>query len=248
MEHSSKGKSSISTHAPLAGRDRKSHSISYVPPVFQPTRPLRGATPKKERFKTFEIFQPTRPLRGATIAEVRTYGNVLHFNPRAPCGARHSRHRCFVITTSFQPTRPLRGATLTDQGKQRCENNFNPRAPCGARPNLFIKVHSLRNFNPRAPCGARPLPMISFLPFLTFQPTRPLRGATSRGFIHLVLIHISTHAPLAGRDCKSVQITMHIFAITDKFQMFLRKMPTVRAFCSFLMQENHADFGCEPPK
>jgi hypothetical protein len=41
---------------------------------------------------------------------------------------------------------------------------------------------------------------------------------------------------------------MHIFAITDKFQMLLHRMPPVRAFCSFLMQENHADFGCEPPK
>ena len=60
--------------------------------------------------------------------------------------------------------------------------------------------------------------------------------------------NISTHAPLAGRDSKSVQITMHIFAITDKFQMLLHRMPPVRAFCSFLMQENHADFGCEPPK
>lgn len=59
---------------------------------------------------------------------------------------------------------------------------------------------------------------------------------------------ISTHAPLTGRDSKSVQITMHIFAITDKFQMLLHRMPPVRAFCSFLMQENHADFGCEPPK
>lgn len=59
---------------------------------------------------------------------------------------------------------------------------------------------------------------------------------------------ISTPAPLAGRDSKSVQITMHIFAITDKFQMLLHRMPPVRAFCSFLMQENHADFGCEPPK
>lgn len=59
---------------------------------------------------------------------------------------------------------------------------------------------------------------------------------------------ISTHAPLAGRDSKSVQITMHIFAITDKFQMLLHRMLPVRAFCSFLMQENHADFGCEPPK
>ena len=60
--------------------------------------------------------------------------------------------------------------------------------------------------------------------------------------------NISTHAPLAGRDSKRVQITMHIFAITDKFQMLLHRMPPVRAFCSFLMQENHADFGCEPPK
>lgn len=81
-----------------------------------------------------------------------------------------------------------------------------------------------------------------------FQPTRPLLGATT-GLVHrLSAFDISTHAPLAGRDSKSVQITMHIFAITDKFQMLLHRMPPVRAFCSFLMQENHADFGCEPPK
>ena len=81
-------------------------------------------------------------------------------------------------------------------------------------------------FNPRAPCGAR-------------------RRAED---LSVDLDAISTHAPLAGRDSKSVQITMHIFAITDKFQMLLHRMPPVRAFCSFLMQENHADFGCEPPK
>ena len=81
-------------------------------------------------------------------------------------------------------------------------------------------------FNPRAPCGAR----------------RTCHGRSRRTNI------ISTHAPLAGRDSKRVQITMHIFAITDKFQMLLHRMPPVRAFCSFLMQENHADFGCEPPK
>ena len=81
-----------------------------------------------------------------------------------------------------------------------------------------------------------------------FQPTRPLRGATLIADASEVLRNISTHAPLAGRDSKSVQITMHIFAITDKFQMLLHRMPPVRAFCSFLMQENHADFGCEPPK
>lgn len=81
-----------------------------------------------------------------------------------------------------------------------------------------------------------------------FQSPRPLRGATTFFTSHNSFIKISTHAPLAGRDSKSVQITMHIFAITDKFQMLLHRMPPVRAFCSFLMQENHADFGCEPPK
>ena len=76
----------------------------------------------------------------------------------------------------------------------------------------------------------------------------PLAGRDRLSAFHEERITISTHAPLAGRDSKSVQITMHIFAITDKFQMLLHRMPPVRAFCSFLMQENHADFGCEPPK
>lgn len=73
-------------------------------------------------------------------------------------------------------------------------------------------------------------------------------SALTNQLVALLPEKISTHAPLAGRDSKSVQITMHIFAITDKFQMLLHRMPPVRAFCSFLMQENHADFGCEPPK
>ena len=159
MEHSSKGKSSISTHAPLAGRDRKSHSISYVPPVFQPTRPLRGATVK----------------------------SGIHVS----------------IAHAFQPTRPLRGATACAQRSQS---------------QMSISTHA------------------------------PLAGRDFFFWVSLKAALISTHAPLARRDCKSVQITMHIFAITDKFQMLLHRMPTVRAFCSFLMQENHADFGCEPPK
>ena len=104
-------------------------------------------------------------------------------------------------------------------------------------------------FNPRAPCGARLIDGNDLMVDGRFQPTRPLRGATNADLLSIYSLGIiSTHAPLAGRDSKSVQITMHIFAITDKFQMLLHRMPPVRAFCSFLMQENHADFGCEPPK
>lgn len=80
-----------------------------------------------------------------------------------------------------------------------------------------------------------------------FQSTRPLRGATRPTPPASLAARISTHAPLAGRDSKSVQITMHIFAITDKFQMLLRKMPTVRAFCFFFVREKLANFSANRP-
>ena len=152
------------------------------------------------------------------------------------------------LKEEFQPTRPLRGATDFDRNGYLL-GVISTHAPLAGRDNdsqvIFalhlisthaplagrdrnnpLKSSGIVNFNPRAPCGAR-----KYL----WQPVTDGAG-------------ISTHAPLAGRDSKSVQITMHIFAITDKFQMLLHRMPPVRAFCSFLMQENHADFGCEPPK
>ena len=58
---------SISTHAPLAGRDVPPSVTSIGIPIFQPTRPLRGATSPAGR-----RLCPWR-----------------YFNPRAPCGARH---------------------------------------------------------------------------------------------------------------------------------------------------------------
>ncbi len=217
---------------------------------FQPTRPLRGATgPVLERPCPTE-FQPTRPLRGATANPTLSHTCHPYFNPRAPCGARRlvgdetvgimciSTHAPLAgrdvlgeaapgLSYQFQPTRPLRGATMLLRSM-----------PCD------LSAY----FNPRAPCGARLPDTGSLSWFAIFQPTRPLRGATYFEAVSRRKTLISTHAPLAGRDCKSVQITMHIFAITDKFQMLLHRMPPVRAFCSFLMQENHADFGCEPPK
>ena len=78
----------ISTHAPLAGRDLLPYidrrCRKYFNPrapcgarlktlrssspifVFQPTRPLRGATHYSYYWIDSLAFQPTRPLRGAT--------------------------------------------------------------------------------------------------------------------------------------------------------------------------------------
>ena len=196
----------ISTHAPLAGRDAAASSLlpfffdfnprapcgarrQALPRVlggegFQPTRPLRGATPGRARSGSRKCqFQPTRPLRGATARhgvpqqgpeEISTHAPLAgrdsgrkssrprrkHFNPRAPCGARRAKKERPDGGTSFQPTRPLRGATCTVRAICKATGKFQPTRPLrGATIAPLTNPHK----------GER------------FQPTRPLRGATCDG-------------------------------------------------------------------
>ena len=151
----------ISTHAPLAGRDRRekglhTHNFDFNPRApcgarpclgvtrahyikFQPTRPLRGATAISKKSWQIHKFQPTRPLRGATVKLVIagvTYGISTH----APLAGR-DQETIFDLKmeNQFQPTRPLRGATRRPSSTSRWRTNFNPRAPCGARHTIFEK-------------------------------------------------------------------------------------------------------------
>ena len=216
----------ISTHAPLAGRDRAPSSPPMVGISFQPTRPLRGATSTPGIEPITRRFQPTRPLRGATKPQAPSSAPPRNFNPRAPCGARPRSPCRRRRSKAFQPTRPLRGAT--EQTVHFLNQvDISTHAPLAGRD----KEQTTEQAQPAQ-----------------ISTHAPLAGRDRRFSFALFWHTISTHAPLAGRDSKSVQITMHIFAITDKFQMLLHRMLPVRAFCSFLMQENHADFGCEPPK
>ena len=147
----------ISTHAPLAGRDPISARSGIATEIFQPTRPLRGATSMTPlRFSGFIIFQPTRPLRGATIRRSSSY----------------------LRPYKFQPTRPLRGATVSSE-EQQPRHNISTHAPLAGR-DLSTCASSVfsSDFNPRAPCGARLQRKIHLYLYIIFQPTRPLRGAT----------------------------------------------------------------------
>ena len=174
--------------------------ISQLDYQFQSTRPVRGATNSHFIAVSLSSFQSTRPVRGATgwwsddkptfrisihapragrdPAYFRAVKCFPHFNPRAPCGARH-----FGL------------------GQQPCKSeHFNPRAPCGARllsrqgrgkwPRISIHAPRAgrdkvwRDFKWRdaisihAPRAGRDLP----------QQARPPRE------------RISIHAPRAGRD------------------------------------------------
>ncbi len=102
----------ISTHAPLAGRDRRekglhTHNFDFNPRAPCGARPCLGVT-RAHYIK----FQPTRPLRGATVKLVIagvTYGISTH----APLAGR-DQETIFDLKmeNQFQPTRPLRGATV----------------------------------------------------------------------------------------------------------------------------------------
>ena len=109
----------ISTHAPLAGRDiiiiwhikSSTHFNPRAPcgarltdegklllvGLFQPTRPLRGATVKRRGSRLQKIISTHAPLAGRDVLD-NLFNRLLgDFNPRAPCGARLI---CFPLSAS----------------------------------------------------------------------------------------------------------------------------------------------------
>ena len=101
----------------------------------------------------------------------------LHFNPRAPYGARQI-------------------------GQVTCQlpAHFNPRAPYGARRGRHAADAERGHFNPRAPYGARPVSTGGFDTAGAFQSTRPVWGATPFDVYIQAGTDISIHAPRMGRD------------------------------------------------
>ena len=168
---------------PLRGATEQSSS-SAEPSQFQPTRPLRGATESFCQNPWSEKFQPTRPLRGAT-SDTGAIGSKTTISTHAPLAGRDSRPGGSLLASiQFQPTRPLRGATTWPHRNYHRQMGFQPTRPLrGATARLSGRLDGHRHFNPRAPCGARRcVPTIA--QFRTpFQPTRPLRGATSAAHI-----------------------------------------------------------------
>ena len=187
--------SKISTHAPLAGRDKESGGIEYTADVISTHAPLAGrdgcwrmAQRRKRR------FQPTRPLRGATGSKPQGGSYHENFNPRAPCGAR------LGVPTGIE--------IFVD---------FNPRAPCGARLHFCNFLCAVEVISTHAPLAGRddncPLRIITggristhaplagrdtrtrtgSAPRTRFQPTRPLRGATC--FVNYSVLYVYIFQP-----------------------------------------------------
>ena len=192
----------ISIHAPRAGRDSASMTHFFASPLFQSTRPMRGATVGPGDIPAIEKpFQSTHPMRGATSNTPRPpidHGISIH----APHAGRDLEPPLRIGTPErFQSTRPMRGATAKrpigsriarisihaphagrDAGDKyitgsNCISIHAPLAGCDVE-HIQHTVWFSPYFNPRAPCGARQGDHLG---------GTPLRA-------------ISIHAPRAGRD------------------------------------------------
>ena len=100
----------VSTHAPLAGSDLAARE-RRLPLDVSTHAPLAGGDASPFLFMIGGLFQPTLPLRGATPQSPGKSGKVHCFNPRSPCGERPIMSTIDKDVAMFQPTLPLRGAT-----------------------------------------------------------------------------------------------------------------------------------------
>ena len=66
---------------------------------------------QKMRMSSFRRFQSTHPVWGATIRSIITLFWLFNFNPRTPCGVRHSFEFPGISVSLFQSTHPVWGAT-----------------------------------------------------------------------------------------------------------------------------------------
>ena len=148
-------KADFNPRAPCGARPDDAEQRARAP-VFQPTRPLRGATGYYSHPDSMPLISTHAPLAGRDIAIVKFFNLYRYFNPRAPCGARPLVLDGALIEHCISTHAPLAGRDRRRLHFGRIRKNFNPRAPCGARPgNAGRTRRAGSHFNPRAPCGAR---------------------------------------------------------------------------------------------
>ena len=175
-------------------------SSLLAPPLFQSTRPVRGATSAPTIFPVSRTISIHAPRAGRDSRQ--SSGLELHaISIHAPRAGRDVEIGflcwCWIISIHapragrdlpcrlklhavklFQSTRPVRGATWPTWASWWSAWNFNPRAPCGARrPEGLVRRKELE-----------------------FQSTRPVRGATaSEKRFTSALRYFNPRAPCGAR-------------------------------------------------
>ena len=163
------------------------------------------------------------PRVGGDITDVSLCRRPDNFNPRPPCGGRHTHGDCSFCDHDFNPRPPCGGRQRRDVSPPR-KTTFQSTPPvwgatrppslgiCTART---ISIHAPRvggdrsdrrhqggatNFNPRPPCGGRRPSHILFQLHIDFNPRPPCGGRLSPPGPAQSQSNISIHAPRVGGD------------------------------------------------
>ena len=105
----------------------------------------------------------------------------MHFNPRAPYGARPLLGAIFFYVFNISIHAPHTGRDCINNLFATCLVYFNPRAPYGARPFCGMRAQSLvcRFQSTRPIRGATSTKERGMRATSSFQSPRPIRGATA---------------------------------------------------------------------
>ena len=100
----------VSIHAPRAGRDQREYAFAHYDLCFNPRAPC-GARQVIYRAQGFRpVFQSTRPVRGATLGGMIGSG-IAEFQSTRPVRGATQPITNNATWAWFQSTRPVRGAT-----------------------------------------------------------------------------------------------------------------------------------------
>ena len=101
-------------------------------------------------------------------------------------------------------------------------------------------------FNPRAPCGARPRSPVPVAHSSWFQSTRPMRGATYGECSRRAALHVSIHAPRAGRDLSSCPLIGGVGRVSIHAPRAGRDTSYCSSWVPFLRFNPRAPCGAQP--
>ena len=158
----------------------------------------------------------------------RIYTFPSYFNPRSPCGERHTKAGLSQRFTRISIHAPRAGSDPTSKKSLGVILYFNPRSPCGERrratrwqrstarfqstlpvrgaTRIWTVCHRCvsADFNPRSPCGERLCSWRLSLQRAGISIHAPRAGSDGNKPHCRTLGTISIHAPRAGSDYLSV--------------------------------------------
>ena len=186
---------------PCGVRPRAAGRSSSKDKQFQSTHPVRGATravfPARRR-PHISIHAPRAgcdvvggschaqgrisihaPRAGCDFCEIFKNCQIIHFNPRTPCGVRPYLARPCILEFLFQSTHPVRGATWFANRVRRngLFQSTHPVRGATAEAHRCRKAERISIHAPRAGCDVGVASRCADRG--RFQSTHPVRGATA---------------------------------------------------------------------